>query len=150
MPQKYNPKRIIGSFKGKIGDRDFAVKFLAFMEGSFIEAEYDEDRVTVHVGADGVTTFVLNANSNGKCLVTFSQGSPVNQQLSNLIPSADLDFMPVGTLEFRDLNGTTVVSSAAAVISKTAKIEFSNAVTGRQWTFAMDHATLIAGIGDAT
>lgn len=146
---KYNPKRITGSWKGNTkGDgsgRNFALKFIGFMSGSFIEAEYKEDRVTVHTGSQGDKTFVVNCDKGATLAITFIQGADINDDLSDLQPDADNNYMPTGQLSFEDLNGTTKVSAEIAVIAKVAKVEFSNDVTGRQWTFELANATIHVG-----
>lgn len=135
MAYKYNPRRITGSFKGSVGGRDFAVQFVGFMDSSAVVAEFDEDAVTKHNGNDGQTSVILNANLGAKVTVMLVQGSPANDDLSDLVPNAKLDYLPVGVLTFEDLNGTTVIKMAEAWISKMAKIEFGKTVTARQWVF---------------
>lgn len=145
MLLKYNPKKITGSFKGRINNREFSVQFVGYMDGTFVEAEYDEDHATKHMGGHGDATVVLNANAGAKVTVTLLQGSPSNDLLANLVPNAKRNFLPVGTLTFDDLNGTTAIKSSEAWIMKTAKIEFGKDVTGRQWVFDMGEAELFPG-----
>lgn len=145
MLRKYNPKKITGSFSGKIGSREFAVQFIGFMDGTFIEAEYDEDQVTKHMGGHGDATAILNPNKGATCTVTFVQGSPVNDDLSDLVPDADKDFFPVGVLSFVDLNGTTAVKSPQAWIKKMAKVDFGKDVAGRVWMFDLTNADIHVG-----
>ncbi len=143
--RKYNPKKITGSFTGSVGGRPFAVAFSGYMDGSFVSAEYDEDAVSEHVGSQGETTIVLNANKKAACTVTLVQGSPANDLLSVLVPDADLNYLPVGVLSFTDLNGTTVIASSEAWIRKTAPIEFGKEVTGRVWVLGMSDAKIHVG-----
>lgn len=144
--RKFNPKRITGSFKGTIGGRDFVVAFQAcFMDGSFINANYNAARITEHVGSQGDVTIVLNADKTATVTVTLVQGAPQNAQLSNLIPDADRNFLPVGVLNFEDLNGNTKVKGPEAYIKETAPIEYSNVVVGRAWVFGIASAELFVG-----
>lgn len=146
---KYNPKKITGSYKGKIGNRQFTVQFVGYMDGTFITAEYDENAVTKHIGAQGAVSAVLNCNKGAKLVVTFVQGSPCNDQLSDLVPDASKNFFPVGILTFEDLNGTTKFKAAEAWIMKTAKVEFAKDLTGREWTFDTGEADIhVGGAGD--
>ena len=145
MLYKWNPKKLTGSFKGTVNGRDFAVRFIGYMDNSMMTAEFDEDAATKHIGADGQASVVLNANRGAKVVVTFSQGSPVNDELSDLVPDARLDYLPVGVLNFDDLNGTTAVKSLEAWIMKTAKVEFTKDVTGREWTFDTGEAEIHVG-----
>ena len=146
--RKYNPKKITASYTGSVGGNSFAFQFLGFMDGTFLTADYDEDAVTKHVGSQGDATFILNANRGASVTVMLVQGSPTNDELSKLVPNADLNYMPVGVLNFKDLNGTTVFESADAVIKRRAKVEFGKEVTGREWVFDCGHADLKVGSGE--
>lgn len=146
MLLKYNPRKITGSYTGSIGDRQFSVKFEGYMDGTFVEAEFDEDHVTKHVGGDGVTSAVLSANRGATIVVTFVQGAPVNEELSKLVPDGRKNYLPVGTVKIEDLNGTTAINAAEAWIKKTAKVEFGKDILGRQWTFDTGEADINVGL----
>lgn len=136
MLLKYNPKRVTGSFSGTMpSGRQFAVQFEGYMDGSFIEAEFDVDQVTKHVGGDGTATATISANRGAKVTVTFVQGAPSNDELSELIPNADKNYLPTGVITIRDLNGTAKLVASNAWIAKPPKIEFGTATTGRPWVF---------------
>lgn len=139
MLKKYNPKKINGGWNG--------VPFLGYMDGTFIEVEFAEDAVTVHVGSQGDVSVVLNANRMATVTVTLIQGSPTNDQLSRLVPDARLNSLPTGPFSMSDLNGTTLVSGKDAFIRKTAKIEFGKTITGRQWVFVIPEAEIFVGQG---
>lgn len=139
MLKKYNPKKINGNWNG--------IQFLGYMDGTFVEAEYAEDQMTTHVGSQGDVTYILNANQLATVTITLIQGSPTNQQLSNLVPSATRNVVPTGAFSLTDLNGATVISGANAAIRKTAKIEFGKNLTGRQWVFVIPQATIVVGAG---
>lgn len=144
--RKFNPKRVAGNFTGKTPDgRDFDVPFSHYMDGSFMTITYDEDQVTEHVGSDGEVTLVLNANQKATLTVTLGQGSPANNPLSDLIPDASRDWLPVGALTFSDMNGTEVVGGPESWIRKAPQVEYSNAVTGRAWIFGIAHAKIKVG-----
>ncbi len=127
--------------------RSFAVQFIGYMDGTFVSAEYDEARVTKHAGSQGEHTFVVNANKGAKATVTLVQGSPNNDELSDLVPDADRNYMPVGVLSFEDLNGTTVFRSDEAVIATVAKIEYGKDVLGREWAFECGESEIHVGSG---
>lgn len=137
MIKKYNPKKVTGSWKG--------IEFLGYMDGTFIEVEYEEDAVTPHVGNGGDVTFVLNANQLAKATITIIQGSDTNDDLTAQVPNADANRLPRGDFQIEDLNGTTLVNSKDAVISKTAPIEFGKNVTARKWIFLLPKARIVAG-----
>lgn len=132
---KYNPRRVTGSWKGTVNGRNFAIQFSGYMDGTKISAEYDEDAVTKHTGDDGETSVVINCNRGASVTLAIVQGSPINKQLSDLVPNGKSDYFPVGVLDFEDLNGTTVIKAATAWIKKSAKVEFAKGITGRSWVF---------------
>lgn len=139
MIKKFSPKKIRGGWN--------KVPFLGYMDGSFVEIEYDEAAVTAHVGGQGDVTFVLNANQMAKATITLIQGSPTNDALSKLTPDPSRDYMPTGTFSLVDLNGTTVVTSDNSVIEKMTKVEFGKSLTARKWTFLLPVAAINAGAG---
>ncbi len=141
---RYSVKRLAGSFQPKIQDAP-SIPFLGFMDDSFIEVEFDEDAVTKHVGADGTVTYVLNADKTATLTLSIVQGSVTNDQLSKYVPDARRNYMPVGTLNFADLNGFTLVADTNTVIKKTPKIVFSKGVQGRSWVFILGNAEINAG-----
>lgn len=145
MIYKYNPKKITGSWKGRVNNRDFAIQFVGYMDGTFVTAEYDEDAATKHTGTQGETSVVLNANRGAKIVVVLVQGTPVNKELSDLVPNAKNDYLPVGVLTFDDLNGTTEIKAAEAWITKTAKVSFGPNIEGREWTFDTGEAEITVG-----
>lgn len=146
---KYNPKRLTGSWKGSVNGRDFSVLFTGYMDGSKVTAEYDEDAVTKHTGDDGDVSLVLNCNRGASISVSLVQGSPNNRQLSNLTPNGLQDYLPIGSLQFDDLNGSTHIKAVEAWIKKSAKIEFAKTITGRLWVFDTGEAQLDVGGAEA-
>lgn len=134
MINKYNPKKVTGSWKG--------IEFLGYMDGTFIEVEYEEDAVTAHVGSQGDVTYVLNANQLAKATITLILGSPTNDDLDAQVPDANANRLPTGDFQLKDPNGTFIVTSKDAVIMKKPKAEFSKSVTGRAWTFLLPQAQI--------
>jgi len=146
--QKYNPKKMTGSWKGLIGGtRPFVVQFAGGFMDTFINAKYSGDRVTEHEGADGTVTIVLNASELAMVTLHLSQGAPANLLLTRLFGSAKRNYLPVGAFTFEDLNGTTLIKSPQAYIKTTAEIEFGKEVKGRSWVFGLTEAEL--RVGDA-
>ena len=149
MLKKYNPRKINGGWspQGATTASKTTIQFLGFMDGTFVEAEYAEDQVTTHVGAQGDVSVILNANQLATVTVTFIQGSPTNTELSKYVPSAKRNVVPTGPFSLSDLNGKTVISGANAFIRKTAKVEFAKNLTGRQWVFVIPEAEITVGEG---
>lgn len=139
MLRKYNPKRINASWN--------AIPFLGYMDGTFLEIEYDEDAVTPHVGSTGDVSLILNPNKMAKLTATFIQGSPTNDALSVKIPDARRNFMPTGPISVKDLNGTTLIGGKDSVIGTVAKVEFGKTITGRKWMWIVPEAEIFVGGG---
>lgn len=137
MLKKYNPKKITGSWNG--------IEFLGYMDGTFVEIEYEEDAVTAHIGEGGDITFVLNPNQLAKATITLIMGSDTNDDLMKYVPNADANRLPTGDFQLKDLNGNTLVNSKDAVISKVPGIEYGKNVTGRKWVFLLPKAKINAG-----
>ncbi len=141
--KKYAPKKITGSWSPP----GTTIQPTGFMDGTFLEVEYAEDAVTIHVGADGTVSYVLNANRLAYVTLTLAQTSPDNARLSAQVPDPDANRLPSGPMSWKDLNGNTLVSGQDAAIVKTAKVEFGKSLTGRQWKFAVPNAVISVGQG---
>jgi hypothetical protein len=145
MILKYNPKKIRTSWQPTNLVSNAVIPFLGYMDGVFVEVEFDEDQVTTHVGADGTVSFILNANVLAKATVTIVQGSPTNDQLIANVPSAAKNSIPSGPFQMSDLNGTSYCHADDAVLAKVPKVTFSNKLEGRQWLFYLPQATIVPG-----
>lgn len=144
MPvKKYSPKKVTGSWSPP----GTTIQPSGFMDGTFLEIDYAEDAVTIHVGADGTVSAVLNANRLAYVTLTLAQTSPDNAKLSAQVPDADANRLPAGALNWEDLNGLTLINGADAFIVKTAKVDFGKSITGRQWKWAVPKATINVGAG---
>lgn len=137
MAKKYNPKKVTITWG--------AIEFSGFMDGVFVECEYDEARVTVHTGTDGEVTFALNASEVATVTVTLAQSSKVNAQLSARMPRSKLNRLPVAEFQIKDLGGTTVVHSESACIETVAPISFGNEIEARAWVFKLPAAEITVG-----
>ena len=144
MLNQYNPKRVTGSFQPAITGAP-SIPFLGYMDGTFIDAEFDADAVTKHVGADGNVTYVLNADKTAKLVLTIVQGSITNDQLSAYVPDGRRNYLVTGTLSFKDLDGNSVVYDSNAVLMKMPKVVFGKEVQGREWQFILSSAEITAG-----
>lgn len=141
--KKYNPKKVPGSWSppGK------TIQFQGFMDGEFLEIEYAEDQVTLHIGTDGTVSAVLNPNKLAYVTVTLAQTSPTNAELSAQVPDADANRLPAGAMNWEDLNGKSLIHGDTAFIVKTAPVMFGKSITGRKWKFAVTKAVISVGDG---
>ena len=106
-----------------------------YADGTFVTAENDEDSFGLANGADGDACRVKSNNNSGTVNITLLQSSASNAFLS---AQAELDkATPNGDgiqpLLIRDGNGLTLVVADRAWIQKSANVEFSKEVTGREW-----------------
>jgi hypothetical protein len=145
MFHKYNPKRVVASWSGD----GFAIQFDAFMDNSFIGVEMQDDQVKRHVGGQGDVTAVISCDDGAVFTFSINQGTPTNDALSKQVASSKRNKLPTGTLEVKDLNGTTIATAKNAWIMRRAKIEFGKDLTGREWKFECDSAEItVGGAGD--
>lgn len=110
------------------------------MDGEYFNAKFQEAKYELHVGSQGFTTFVKNANESGMVKYTLSQESPSNRELS-LAYAAGLKAM----LQMEDLNNGTLVEGPDTVISEHAEIKRGNKVVGHEWTFLVARMAIAAG-----
>ncbi len=143
-PAKYSPKRVTGSFQPNVPNAPL-IRFLGYMDGEFIECEFNSDSVTHHVGADGNVTYVLNADKTAKLMLRIVQGSETNDLLSQFVPDARRGYMPTGVISFQDLDGNSVVHDANSVIVKMTPIKFGKEIVAREWHFTLADAEIVAG-----
>lgn len=139
---QYDPLAVLISWK--------EVKFVGLAEGSFIEAQRDEDSFTKKTGSTGDVARVKNRNRGGSVKITLMQTSPTNGQLSayhkkgEQIPLTTAD---VGQLQIKDLLGNTLVHATNAWIKKVSNVTYAKDLSGREWTF--DCAVLDMDVGDS-
>lgn len=144
-----NPLRITGSFTGQVAGRQFSVQLAGFAKGQFIKCTYDEARVTKHAGGQGDHVLVMNTSTATKVQFSLLQGAPANDDLSKLIPDAKRNYLPVGTLSFKDLNGTTVFHSDEAVIEVVPDAGFGDDAVNRDWGFTCGESDINVGSAGA-
>lgn len=127
---QYDPLAILANF----GE----VQFIQLAEGTFLEAQRDEDSFTKKVGATGDVVRVKNRNRSGTVKVTFLQTSPTNAQLSSYhkkgesIPLTTTDVQP---LFVKDLLGNVLIHATNAWIKKVTNVTYGKDLQGREWTF---------------
>jgi hypothetical protein len=140
MHRQYDPQAVTTSFIDN--------NLVGPMDGTFIKATRYEDAATLHVGANGDTTRVINRNRSGSVELTFVQGSPANDVLSAILEQDEREGDGVGVLQIVDANGTTVLHATNAWVKKWADVEFASGHSGRTWT--IDCAKLDVFIGGLT
>lgn len=141
--KKWNPKKLTGSWSpGTV-----TIQPVGFMDGSFLEVSFNEEAVTVHVGADGVVSYILSANEVATLTLTLAQTSPSCAALSAQAPNAAANRLPSGPMSWRDLNGNTLIESQDVVLAQVPKAGFGKSIEGRQFKFFLPHAKIVLGDG---
>jgi hypothetical protein len=136
--RNYDPSEVALSWMG--------INITGYSDGTFIEAERDEDAFTKYVGALGDVTRARNLNRSGKVTVTLMASAPVNDLIA-AIASVDDAFGSggVGPLSITDFNGTTVCGATYAWVMKQPKIERAKEAGTVQWVFDCAQLFIKAG-----
>jgi len=135
--RQYDPKKIVITFGG--------ILIQGFAEGTFVNAERNEDAFEISVGAGGDVTRVRNQNKSGLVTLTLQAESPTNDLLSAR-HSVDEQFgTGAGALFIKDLNGTTLISAESAWIRKYPANEYGDAGSSREWMIECDSLEILAG-----
>ncbi len=139
-PYQYDPNNVSAIAGGKI--------LGGWGDGTYIEAERDEDSWMKKTGVDGEVSRAKNNNKGGKVTLTFMQTSPSNDVLSAYQQADELTGDGVFTLIIRDSNGSTLVSSTDSWIKKPAKLVYAKEIQAWQWV--IDVGTFNVLIGAST
>jgi hypothetical protein len=137
MHRNYSPRRYIASWNN--------IPLVGVHDGDFYTVEYREEQATLHVGAQGDTTAVLNSDQSATATVRLLPGAAANDLLSALAPDPDNDRLPSGAFIMKDLNGTTVVHAEVAFISKVPAAGAGKELPAREWQFILAKAKIFVG-----
>lgn len=135
--RNYDPKRIVVTFAG--------ILVQGYAEGTFVNAERNEDQFELSVGGDGRGTRVRNNNRSGLVTLTLQQTSPTNDLLSFRAQLDELNGLGHGSFMLKDLNGTTLCKAEAAWIRKYPNSEYSDTDAGREWTIECEILEMFPG-----
>lgn len=133
--QTYDPARVQLTLAGKL--------IIGFAE-TFIRAALNADLYTTQVGAQGDVTRSRSQDRTGTVTLTLMAGSPSNDVLSALA-KADEEGLGVGVLQIVDLQGTTLLVSPNAWISKKPEVEFGKESGERVWVISCDNMKFHVG-----
>ncbi len=137
--KQYDPGLVTVVFKG--------ILLRGFMDGTFVNAERDEDAFSKAAGAGGDITRVRSRNRGGSVTVTLKAESPSNDSLSAVARLDELFGSGVGPLMVRDLNNTTIIAAENAWIRKLPASGYAVEASPREWVF--DCAELEMHVGSA-
>ena len=107
-----------------------------FAKGTFVSVERASDGSSLVTGINGTGARAKNRDRSGIVSLVLLQTSPSNDILSEFYSLDELS--PKGqtlTLMVKDVTGSTIASSDAIWIKKLPKIEFSETIMNREWSF---------------
>jgi hypothetical protein len=120
-----------------------------FADGDFITAQYDEDRFTKMVGADGEVGRSKNPSRAGNIEITLAASSRANDELSalfNLDSLAGVD-APIA-IAVSDLSGRTVIGASKGWIKSAPEVTFGKEIGERVWVLDCADLQMFVGGND--
>ncbi len=135
----YSPSEVTFSFNG--------TRIVGFMDGTFIDAEREEQGFTKHTGALGDVTRTRNLNRTGKVTLTLMAQSPSNDLLQAIATSDEQFGDGVGALMIKDLNSNMLCHASLAWIQKMPKVERAKESGSTVWVFECADLEINAGGG---
>lgn len=116
-----------------------------FADGTYIEAERDEDSFMKKIGCDGQVARAKNANRGGKITINLMQTSASNDTLSSFQQADELSGTGVVPVVLKDGSGRTLITAAAGWVKKPAKVTLAKEVEARQWVIDIGEFIVFVG-----
>jgi hypothetical protein len=135
--KNYDPALISIVFKG--------ITIQGIADGTFVKVARDENSFTKKKGAGGSTVRVRNRNRDGTITLTIQAESQTNDQLSAIVALDESTGAGVGSVQVKNLNGTTLASSAKAWLVKPADVEYATDATDREWIIECHELKMLVG-----
>ncbi len=104
-----------------------------FADGSMVTVARTVESATLHMGADGRGTKVVNADKSGTVTLRLAQSSLSNAVLSTL-EATNATFPVI----IKDTNGNSLHSGAKAFISAPPSSEYAQELSPREWTIMVE------------
>ena len=133
----YDPALVFPSLAGLV--------LSGFADGTFIEAERNEDGFALTVGASGEAARAQSRNRSGRVTFTVLATSQVNDALSALAAQDELLGTGVGVFHMTEGNGTTVLHAENAWIMKLPKVERNKEIATVGWAIECEDLEVFAG-----
>ena len=111
------------------------IPIIGFVDGSFVDVEYNEETFKPYTGADSEHARSRNANESGKITIKLNQTSPCNDLLSLIYNTDKETGNGIVPIAIKDGSGNTVVFGAECYIEKAPKISFGKDIEAREWVF---------------
>lgn len=116
-----------------------------YIDGSFIDIEYSNDRIVKQKGADGETARVITSDDSGMFTIRLQQTSASNDVLSGLFQADIVSGQGAFPISVKDNSGNTLAWSDAAWIKQLPATSFSNSVEEREWAIDAGSIFLLVG-----
>lgn len=116
-----------------------------YVDGTFVEVEFDEQQWNKVTGADGLTSRSKTNNYGGTVTITLQGTSPSNDVLSALWNRDRRNNTGAIPILIKDANGRTVWTAQKAWIQQMPNQAFSKDVEDREWV--LDCADLMGHAG---
>lgn len=133
----YNPKDVVVTLGGN--------PISGYVDGTFVEVEYDEDQWAKVSGADGLVSRAKSNNYSATVTISLQATSVGNDVLNSIWQEDRRNNNGVVDLQVKDASGRTVWSGNKAWIRKMPNQAFSKSVEAREWV--IDVAELRGAIG---
>ncbi len=130
----YDPKGVIVTFNG--------VPIVGYADGTFISISPSGDRFTKMVGADGEVARSKSNDYTSEVTITLLQTSISNDFLNSQMQLDKLANSGKGTLQIKDMLGTSLHFWKDAWIKAPPDAEFSKEVSDRAWVFDTGQADI--------
>ena len=133
----YDPSQIVVTLGGNV--------LTGFGPEQFLSVKRDEASFTDEAGVDGEVVRVRKHDKRATVELTLMQSSSSNDVLAASLEVDETIGSGVGAFMVKDLNGTTLLSSANAWVSKQPDGDFGKDATARVWTIRCER--LVGKIG---
>lgn len=134
LTKTYDPKQIVVTFNG--------VPIVGFADGTFISVSPSGDRFTKTVGADGEVGRSKSNDNTSEVTITLLQTSLSNDYLNSQMLLDKLTNSGKGTLQIKDMAGTSVHFWKEAWIKTPPDGEYSKEISERSWVFDTGQADI--------
>ncbi len=137
QPRTYDPNKVVCTFKGNI--------ITGYGKDSRIEAERNNDLVTVVVGCDGEFARSISRDKSGTIKITLLASSPTNDILSAALALDELTGAGAGELLIEDKNGTSLAHAQVAWVKKMVALKKGKEVEENEWTLETGNLDTFVG-----
>ena len=132
--QTYDPSKVSVIVGGEV--------ISGFADGTFINAERNEDAFTYVAGSAGKGTRVKNANKSGLITITLQGTSPSNAALNAFADADERDNSGVFSILVRDNSGLDQAKGLNAWVKKKPSMEKAKELSNKEWIIEVEELEL--------